>query len=87
MYKEKGVWAGTTEEERKNLDPWIGEQLREIAKSKGMLESRNVADFLPPVTIILSLTVDQEVEDLVQWEAPQAVLFLLSDESTVLLAS
>lgn len=46
-YNEVGVWAGKTETDRRELDPFIREGLRTAANKKNQLESRNVNDFLP----------------------------------------
>ena len=87
MYKERGIWAGTTEEERSRIDPWMGETLRARAAAAGQLESRNIADFLAPPVVIQSLTVDQEVESLVQSVELSEALDLLCFVTSDLLAS
>lgn len=46
-YNEYGIWAGSTEEDRRNLDPFIAEVLRDQALAEGRLESRNINDFIP----------------------------------------
>lgn len=49
MYNEVGIWAGNTDEDRRNLDPFISNVLRATAEAAGILESRNLNDFIPQV--------------------------------------
>lgn len=46
-YSEYGIWAGSTEEDRKSLDTFIKDTLRAQAEAEGKLESRNLNDFIP----------------------------------------
>lgn len=55
-YNEYGIWAGATEEDRRSLDPFIAEVLREQALAEGRLESRNINDFIPLARQVLEET-------------------------------
>lgn len=48
-YNEQGIWAGMTEDERQSLEADFGLRagLKERARKAGMLESRNINDFIP----------------------------------------
>lgn len=46
-YKEVGIWAGTTDKERLEFYDFVIDEV-EIAMSFTYIESRNLADFLPP---------------------------------------
>lgn len=56
-YNEYGIWAGSTEEDRRNLDPFIAKMLREQAAAEGRLESRNINDFIPLVQLMVEVDV------------------------------
>lgn len=60
MYNESGIWAGNTDEDRRNLDPFISNVLRATAEAMGILESRNLNDFIPQVRN--QTTTDQSLE-------------------------
>jgi len=64
-YSEYGIWAGNTEDDRSTLDSFIKDGLRAIAETKGILESRNINDFipLPQVQIIVDLLLKQEPQE------------------------
>jgi hypothetical protein len=49
LYNEEGIWAGSTDEERRHLDPIIREYLESEAIAAKALESRNLNDFIPQV--------------------------------------
>lgn len=61
MYNERGIWAGTTDEERDSIDPWIRRTLRENAAREGTLEVREVQYFSKQSAF------DPELEDLLRW--------------------
>ena len=46
-YDEMGIWAGTTEQERRNLRGLVIEEVT-ISMEVTFIESRNLSDFLPP---------------------------------------
>ena len=69
MYHERGIWAGTTDEERDQMDKWFGDELRRIAKANGTLEYRPATyDFATPKP----LAADPELEELLEWAALQS---------------
>lgn len=82
MYDERGIWAGTTEEERDSMDPWIKIRLREVARQEGTLEVRRVEQ----VTKVLPMhsSEDSALEALLQEVEQLEVHDLLYCESTVL---
>lgn len=47
FYNEVGIWAGTTDKERLEFYDFVIDEV-EIAMSFTFIESRNLADFLPP---------------------------------------
>lgn len=61
MYSERGIWAGTTEEERDSIDPWVRRTLRENAAAAGELETREIILTTKPFQF------DPELEDLLRW--------------------
>lgn len=74
MYNESGLWAGTTEEDRRDLDPFIKDTLRAQAEAANRLESRNLNDFIPQQRPLLEVEVEPPLEVQGQWEEPQEVL-------------
>lgn len=48
-HNETGIWAGSTDEDRNHLDPFIVEILKATMVQSGTLESRNLNDFIPQV--------------------------------------
>lgn len=74
MYNESGLWAGTTEEDRRDLDPFIKDTLRAQAEASNRLESRNLNDFIPQQRPLLEVEVEPPLEVQGQWEEPQEVL-------------
>lgn len=63
LYDEWGIWAGTTEAERKVAPPELKAALREEAIYYNRLESRNLDDFLEVVRNASSEQVAEPVED------------------------
>lgn len=47
IYNEVGIWAGTTDDDRSNLDKGIVQMLKENEATTVGLESRNINDFIP----------------------------------------
>lgn len=47
LYNEVGIWGGMTDEERVSLRPMVVDMLENQARNRGMLESRNINDFIP----------------------------------------
>lgn len=76
MYNEVGIWAGSTDEDRRNLDPFVADILRAQAELRGHLESRNLNDFIPQVRHQYQTDqIRQEIEDArVQALAEEAAL-------------
>lgn len=55
LYDEVGVWGGKTDAERMALKPLLQTNLRHRAIMNGTLESRNMADFMPPARPLFDL--------------------------------
>lgn len=86
-YNEWGIWAGDTEDDRANLDPFIGITLREKARANGVLETHRVDDFIPPIRQP-GLTQDEvRAATLGLSEEQSEALYHLSAATTYLLAS
>ncbi len=49
VHNEKGIWAGETEVDREEIDPFVKGYLKDQAKANGTLESRNLNDFIDQV--------------------------------------
>lgn len=47
FYGETGIWAGTTDKDRENLRGFLYEEVT-FSMEVTFIESRNLADFLPP---------------------------------------
>lgn len=85
MYNETGIWAGTTDEDRRNLDPEIGRVLRAQAEAEGQLESRNLNDFIPQVRH--QYPTGQEDPILVEYAESQRALELAAEREAERLAA
>ena len=61
IYNEKGIWGGTTEEERERYPWYIIKALRDRERETVGMESRNMDDFIPrqqaPNLVVRQVTV------------------------------